>query len=359
MKLNYFCIAILLLTSCLNKHTSNPCETIENADFENYPVFYLKGEELPFNDSTLLEPQKLWIQDSLLVIFDAAVEDHKFLRFYSLNTLQLLYSFGTIGRGPEEYLYPNVFWNTEKTFLLTERLKFTILHTDSLLNQPVYHPVKHSVPSGLVTVTDVYVLNASLLLIHTGMTDEQFSIYNSLNGNYVTKYTNYPTVVSAYQLNDFICNSNVYSGIYLLKPNTLDTLAIIYRHFPVIDLVAMKDLSTKRIQFPIDNQINQVTILDSLNARLENRRELYTQYYYTEKYFYLLYNNLPKENIRYNQSFEIHRFDWQGNLIARFKPDRIIYKFCVDEKNSKIYATCLDDDADYSIKIISFSLTTI
>lgn len=356
MKKIYYYIVILSLTSCMAKHTQYNCQTIKNSELENYPAINLVSEELALNDSSLLSPHKIWVQDSLLIIFDSPVEDNKFFKFYSLNTLQMLHSFGTIGRGPSEYLTPRILWNTEYSFLILEKLKYSILYTDSLLHHPYYQPVKHYIQSGPIAISEAYVLNDSLLFIHSEMSDEQFSINNTLNGNYVIKYTNYPHCISN-KLTDFISNSNVYKAIYLLKPNTKDTLAIIYRHFPVIDIIAMNDMSIRRIQFPINNKVNQVKILDKLNAHIENKIEYYTNYYYSEKYFYILYNAISKENTQnYSKSFEIHKFDWQGNLIVRYKSDRYIDKFCVDEKNRKIYAVSIEDNANYSIKILSFNM---
>lgn len=357
MKYFLYCIVIFVFASCKNNSIQYNCQIIENAEYENYPTVDLAAEEFPLNDSTLLNPRNIWVDDSLLIIFDSPEnDDNMFLKYYSLNSLQLIRSFGTIGRGPDEYLTPRILWNTKNSFLIIEKLKYSILFTDSILHHPNYNPQKHYVQFGLNAASEVYLMNDSLLFIHSMMTDEQFSINNSNNGNYISKFTNYPHYITSNKLNDFICNSKVYNATYLLKPYSFDTLAIIYKYFPVIDIVTMKDLKVKRIQFPIDKNINQVKILDKLNAALENERKLYTNYTYSEKYFYLLYNGLAKENVLYNKSFEIHKFDWEGNLIVRYKLDNYIDRFCIDEKNGKIFACSIEDDDSYTAKILTFHI---
>lgn len=256
MAINYLKLVgfILFLAACSNNKVKYHCQVIENGAFETFPTMMPVAEEFVLKDSTLLEPFRLWVQDSLLVVFDYPVGDNRFLKYYSLNLGKLLRSFGTIGRGPNEYLTPEAHWDTDNTFLLTEKLRYSVLNNDSLLHSTTYQPIKQNVQAGIIAASAVYLLNDSLMLIHSNMSDEQFSINNRITGEYITKYTNYPCFVSDAGMNDFITNSNVYFAYYLLRPRSKDSLAIVYKRFPVVDIVALKDFSTKRIQFPIDKE---------------------------------------------------------------------------------------------------------
>ncbi len=357
MKYLQLFVFILSLVACDNNKVKYHCQVIENSKFEMFPAMMLVAEEFVLDDSTLLEPFRLWIQDSLLVVFDYPVGDNRFLKYYSLNSGKLLRSFGTIGRGPNEYLTPEVHWDTDNTFLLTEKLRYSVLNNDSLLHSTTYQPIKQNVQAGIIAASAVYLLNDSLMLIHSNMSDEQFSINNRITGEYITKYTNYPCFVSDARMNDFISNSNVYFAYYLLRPRSKDSLAIVYKRFPVVDIVALKDFSTKRIQFPIDKDVNHVQVMDKLNARIDNKVIYYTSFYSTENYFYLLYNPIPTmRDPKYVKSFEIQQFNWQGDLMMRYKMDRSIREFCVDEKEQKIYATSVGNDEDFSVKIWTYDM---
>lgn len=349
-------ILLLLCISCTNKKSSYPCQVIENPSIESYPIVDLVGKELPWQDSTLLDPYRMWIQDSLLIFQDYIGKEKGFVSYYSLNTYKLITTFGVIGRGPHEYLTPRIHWNDEHSFLIIEKLRYSILNHDSLLYASDYSPLRHNVQLGLMAASEVYLLNDSLLFVHSGMTDEQFSIVDICNKEYILKYKNFPRVFSNKRLTDFIANSNVYSAYYLLNPSH-DTLAIVYKHYPIIDIVSMSDLYVKRIQFPIGKSVNRITILDKLNAYIEDEVIYYTQYCYSDKYFYLLYNATLGKSIDDLEKVEIHKFDWQGNLVMRYKLNCYIKTFFVDEKTNKIYvASKKEEGMDYSIQVLSFNM---
>jgi hypothetical protein len=51
----------------------------------------------------------------------------------------------------------------------------------------------------------------------------------------------------------------------------------------------------------------------------------------------------------------ILKYDWNGNAITKYKVDRPIGFFTVDDRNQKIYATTIDTSS-YEPKLIYFDL---
>lgn len=332
--------------------------TVELPALDSYPVTNLIPVHLPFKDTTLIAPYKIWVNDTLLVINDKPLEDNRFLKYYALNSLEPLNSYGNIGRGPGEYLTPDIYWKSPESFLITEKLKYTIFYTDSLFHNQFYKPQKINVGLGLTAANNAYLLHDSLIFANSTMSDYQFSIANIHTNEYLINYKNYPEVIKGSEMTDFIANSNIYRAMYILKPDTMDSVAIVYNLFPIIDFVSLKDLSSIRLKFPIDNAVNKITISDKLNASVQNRTEYYTSYYSTNKYIYLLYNDSPIEKLYDNQNnFEIHQFSWQGKLTKRYKLNCYLKCFCVNEKSKKIYGISFREDADYTSEIISFTLS--
>lgn len=69
MRCCLFCLLFLLCISC-NKRTEYPCQIIENENIDTYPMVELIADTLAWQDSTLLDPYRMWIQDSLLILQD-------------------------------------------------------------------------------------------------------------------------------------------------------------------------------------------------------------------------------------------------------------------------------------------------
>ena len=161
------------------------------------------------------------------------------------------------------------------------------------------------------------------------------------------------------KITDFIANSNIYHAFYILKPNTMDSVAIIYRHFPIIDIISLNNLESTRYQFPIDKSVNKVTVLDKLNARVEEEVNYYKNYFSTDNYIYLLYCDSKNKDLSIsNNNFEIHQFDWQGRFLKRYRLNRYILSFCVDEKSDRIYAISFQNNKNFSPEILCYSLSS-
>lgn len=240
-----------------------------------------------------------------------------------------------------------------------EKLRYTLFCTDSLFSNPLYTPEKINVRVGLTAADCVYLINDSTIFANSGMSDYQFSIANISSNRYLLNYKNYPSIIKEKKITDFIANSNIYHAFYILKPNTMDSVAIIYRHFPIIDIISLNNLESTRYQFPIDKSVNKVTVLDKLNARVEEEVNYYKNYFSTDNYIYLLYCDSKNKDLSIsNNNFEIHQFDWQGRFLKRYRLNRYILSFCVDEKSDRIYAISFQNNKNFSPEILCYSLSS-
>lgn len=351
MKFILYISLFFLFISCENK-PEYPVKLIKMKPLASYPGIQLKSEPISLSDAPL-NPAKISVQDTLLIIFEQQVDNSEtFLKFYSLKSGKLIHSYGQVGRGPGEYLTPTVHWESPEKILITEKMKYTVLPPDSLFHNPSYMPLKRNVRIGLSAANDVYRLNDSIFLENSTMSDYQFSLFNTKSNQYLINYKNYPNLIQEGRMTDFIANSNIYHASFSLKRDNKDSIVIAYELFPMIDLVSLDNFGSTRVLFPFDKQVNIVTVMDNLNAMVKNRKSYYTQSYCTDKYIYLMYDCRKPQSKEY-ASPEIHLFDWNGNFIKRYQADQYISNFCLDEESNIIYG--IGADADYNPILLRFS----
>ena len=85
----YICLLLLVL-SCTSREKPYSCKLVELQDLNTFPAIDLTPTSIALTDTTLLNPEKIWISDTLLIIKDAETDENKFLKYYSLNSFHLL-----------------------------------------------------------------------------------------------------------------------------------------------------------------------------------------------------------------------------------------------------------------------------
>lgn len=322
---------------------------------EEYPCQELVADFFPLGDS-LYRPSGIWVMDSLLILKDEGYEylGHDFLRIYSLNTGKLVSRFGRIGRGPGEFLLPRFFKCGSRSFLIIEKLKYYLFDVDSLLKHKDYRPLRFEVKDWLKGTNFACLYRDSVLVLNA-MSEEQLTFVYP-GGDRVRHYKNYPEWTAVSGITDFIANTKVYAANYNVHPGTKDRVNIAYRYFPAVDIVSLDNLKTLRIMFPINHSVNHIRVMDELNAEITEPCIYYREVFNTERAMWLLYDGVPKAEYGEKvQRSEIHRFSWEGQLVRRYRTDRTIRSFCVDEAGKRIYALSVDEE--YEPVIVSYDLS--
>lgn len=113
--IHWFSLLLVLLSiGCFNN--GNPKVTVKSlGPINEIPVSEVKTHNFPFEDSIIINPENIWVEDSLLVMFTS--DKQNFLRIYSLLSHKLIATYGFIGRGRDEFLYPQVFKNSPQNML--------------------------------------------------------------------------------------------------------------------------------------------------------------------------------------------------------------------------------------------------
>ena len=90
----YICLLLLVL-SCTPREKPYSCKLVELQDLNTFPVIDLTPTSIALTDTTLLNPEKIWISDTLLIIKDAKMVESliKYTQSAAVNpTLTLIFS---------------------------------------------------------------------------------------------------------------------------------------------------------------------------------------------------------------------------------------------------------------------------
>lgn len=343
-QINIFSLGILLFcVGCSNNDHSDV--TVYNVEpINNLPITEIKTHNIDFGDTVIINPESIWVEDTLLIMFTS--DKQNFLRVYSLVNNELIAKYGFIGRGPGEFLYPQIFKNAPGEYLITDRLRYEIIDINRLIVDKEYKPESYSVDEGLKAI-DFFATNGSRedLIYCSGSCDDQLCFQN-LKNNKIKPFNCFPDIKGV-NISNFIAHTNVFKSSMTKRG---DSLFIAYYYYPIIDIVSLKTKKVSRIQHPVDYRYNSVKIIDDINAVVNDPFLCNMSSYTTGTYIYTLYYGDEMKNVE-NMSClpQILKYNYDGELVSRFKIDCIATKFCVSDDDKNIYLLSYDEEFNPSI----------
>src|SRR5574344_972758 len=330
-QINIFSLGILLFcVGCSNNDHFDV--TVYNVEpINTLPITELKTHNIDFGDTVIINPESIWVEDTLLIMFTS--DKQNFVRVYSLVNNELIAKYGFIGRGPGEYL-------------ITDRLRYEIIDINRLIVDKEYKPESYSVDEGLKAI-DFFATNGSRedLIYCSGSCDDQLCFQN-LKNNKIKPFNCFPDIKGV-NISNFIAHTNVFKSSMTKRG---DSLFIAYYYYPIIDIVSLKTKKVSRIQHPVDYRYNSVKIIDDINAVVNDPFLCNMSSYTTGTYIYTLYYGDEMKNVE-NMSClpQILKYNYDGELVSRFKIDCIATKFCVSDDDKNIYLLSYDEEFNPSI----------
>lgn len=350
MKASQIIIVLIVLFSCTR--TSNDTQLISVDDIESIDI---KSTEIHLDEMPMF-PKGCKVIDSVLILFEPKLRDG-FISLYSLNNNNLIKRFGKIGNGPCDFIdprfFPNYqFENNERSILIGDSRYLYKLNIDSIISG--YNKCESSILSYVPAEMKGYnyILDITDTHITANITsDAQVSKFDLSNNKKETR--SFYSKFSGININDFSYATQLYDGYYT---SFNDKIIIAYKNLKQIDLISPTSNSIKNIRFTNYNvNLDKMKEIDDFNIRFEdNALYFYSYVFCTNSYFYALYWNATKAEIKENKAIpHIQMFNSNGELVKILKPDIAISYFCVDEKKSLIYAIGMSSEEE--LKIYSFN----
>ncbi len=321
-----FLLFIILFSSLLNCKNLNEPEikiTLPNS-------IDIKAVTVQLSNK-LLNPLGMCESDDKLIIFDNV--NSELFKVYSLPDLTLKYGWGNKGKGPEEFLFihDNIRCFRNELELLDNGIlkRFEIMNDRLKTTSTIRLPGVENPINGLQRIND------SIYIADNVISDDsnEHIIMNIKTGIIINKFGNYPTESSAIKENDQ--KYQIY-GKSNISNTELEKFIVFYTHFGNIKIYN-KDGGIQKNIFLDDKEIKKV----SFENREQNRTYLALPYA-TKNYFYILRINKTEDEILNdinNYNPELLIWDWNGNLMNRYKLDKPLTRYAISEKYQKLYGT--------------------
>lgn len=311
------------------------------------PLQNVEFEKVDLPEEVCLKSYYNVYHDSVLVIAHQTPNPY-WVSIMNLNSMKIISNFITSGSGPEEMVSCFVRLCGNRLFAIDETSrKMKMFNLDSLiLFEQSYNPQMYLLGDGDFRSVDV-------------LTDSSFVFYNSW---YIDNCTNdvndsVPELIVAGndanysymppQGNCFVVNNDVHLLTDLNRSKTF----VAYKLKPQITILNSL-LDTVRIIYGPDPMKKTKYIRKSLGWQSEYYINFFMKPIGTENYFvvvnmrlYDIPRNKMAETI-VNNCPEMYKFDWDGNLVARYKIRYIYGLSGFSEATNTLYVSMYDDDEE-------------
>lgn len=289
----------------------------------------------------IIVPRKIFRLGECLALFEDSDNDGC-IHFYTLDG-KYLKKTCKIGNSKEEFISPNVFKNGKDILIISLKGNYERITYDS--GEIIEHTMQ------LVENEDVRVGNNFIAALNDGgyildnpTCSEMFAVISSTGERH--DYSFYPSDFS--ESIDAFYKKNVLSVFAASMTYSLDSLFLSFTYYPCVKVITAEGRQCSSIK--LYSKYSNEYVLKNNIPHFISPILFYTCATSTEKYYYALYQNGTKEELKNNiGKSEIHKFNKEGVLLDRFILDRRIYNFDVSSNDSVIYALGINRDLNTEV----------
>ncbi len=337
-----FILFLLIVTGIFygcKKHQDSNVKIIE--DKEPKELLISKKQKIEVD---CLLPIMISIVKDKLVIYNELKEN--MFSVFDLNDYTLLYQFGSLGRGPEEFQFidRNSIREYKGNLTLLDRYRFKKIKLDTKKMNIVSSTL---IPAKFVDLSGFTLIDDSLFIVDNRSIKTNDEIFSQSLLNYDRKVG-----ISTFPyFNDKINSDKI-------KRENITVKSMASRRSDGRICLLYTYMHRLKIFTKTGKKINDVSIGSLLTVKedfdIENAKLLTGQVYVSDNYIYSLNINAKEDELfaGKNKTPLLEIWDWEGNLINIYALDEEILGFCVSEENKKIYATTLN----YTNQILIYDL---
>ena len=306
-------------------------------------VIELKGEQIIVDDLIFKPSEIEMVIKDKLMIMQSRSSDGMFA-LLSLPDLQYIKSFGKIGGGPDEFMFPHLCKNTEPNILATivestNGKIYDVLTDGSLKLNNINIP---KVKSQSNYADEYPALMTDTLLYFSANSSTGKSVFtiggtDSIQVNEIQNLALDPRRKGwANYIGDFAINAEQSRMVYA------------YKYFKLVRFFDLENHTVRTINFEREEfDESSQYVINGLDANVTH----YWGISANDKYVYMLYSGrtpmqVGSDNSKRNYYIHVEKYDWNGQPIAKYKLDRWGY-FTVDEKNNILYLVSTNDDSSF------------
>lgn len=326
----YIPIMLVTLLFCQCNTKRNTTITIKNVTATDS----LKGRTVSVNED-LLMPVKVFVIDDKLVVFDRVNSD--FFKVFKIPEMELLYSFGSKGRGPNEFSHidPNSMKVVGNKICLLDgnTLKYLSVENDKITVEQ-----SKTIVIGQAPTNRLLVLNDSIYIsdILGDKIKYEFQKVN-LNQKKIEKtFGDYPD--EGIRLKNDIEKYQTYMKASASSPKG-DKIISFYLNFNRFKILDNQGKLLKEVV--IESNLPKYKPKDPKSSVIYR-----SEPFATEDFVYVLAIEQVQNEVMSNiSSFKpkLEIWNWEGELQAKYLLDKPIITFAVSEENPKLYGISIAD----------------
>ena len=310
-------------------------------------IIELTGEQIII-DSLILMPKEveMVVKDNYMVMKSHGSKGVFML--INLSERRLIKTFGSIGPGPDEFMFPSICRNVSPDILATV-LETTNGKVYDILSNGTIKPNQKYIPKSKSGARFSYggefpaLMTDSLLYFaansSTGKSVFTLAGSDSMQVREIQNLALDPKRKGwANYIGDFAVNMEQTRSVYA------------YKYFKIVKFFDMEHQTVRTINFERE-EFDESTIyrIDGLDSNITH----YWGICSCEKFVYMLYSGRTPgqvwtDNKKENFYIFVEKYDWNGNPITKYKLDQWGY-FTVDEKNDLLYLISTNDDDPFFI----------
>lgn len=323
---SYYYLIFLLILSCKQQDGFKKIY-IQESIFTD--TLYATSKEI---DTKLLMPIRSLVLNDKLVIYNRT--ENEMFKIFQLPELNYLYSYGKIGRGPNEFMrIPDSGVNKYKNRLTVVD---NIMYNEFEVTSDGFYKRNELILKMDVLGIDNFQLVSDSSYISDNKTcdkNKEYNLINLKNKRLINQFGNYPKFTK--QIKN--CEDIKLCGTKINSSRQSDgRIAALYLFMNKIKIFANTGDLITDIIIGKEQSLSQVPNENSKLYRIGVCSD--------EKHIYVLYAGVSEEEAiqkAFNTKFEI--WDWDGKLLKTYVLDQSILSFDVSLKYKRIYGTSLND----------------
>jgi hypothetical protein len=286
--------------------------------------------------------------DSFLVI---QKREEKYFQIYNTNNYELLSEFGTKGRGPNEFIFPELLnqisydkITNSPLFCVYDynRRKFTRINIINAINKRTNEVFTNKPIPKYPQYFTYFFYRDDDMMIATPESDARFVIYLDSLQTFIT--------VPYLPNTEFPIKEELKSSVYRSTLFVNKNKGVLVSAPILLGEIDFFDLEGKYLTSSIFSQrenLRKALTNFTTNGKAFDPKYYIVQLHANEKYIYALnYNNYQSDFLEKNEFSKqsILVFDWAGNPVKKYILDNthFIKSFAVDWRNNRFYGYCSD-----------------
>jgi len=360
-KLLQITLALLFFASC---SIEEEYRTIKISEFPE--VISVKGEVFEYDNPPHLFGHELYMIDSIIVLRNR-LEESEFFYLVDKNNGEIIGSFGKRGKGPNEFLYP-VFYDqferkNDSTYMwihdLHQRKMVLVNLNNYLLKEDPGIEKTMTQPEPVSWGLDILVLPDENL-VGRSMSPEGRFFYHDVTTDSTKWVEFFPQVVDPPDKRMMV---NLYQGPTRIKPDNSKFVSAL-NYFKRIDVFSAEEGPTHLFSCVFDDSPENPEFPSEMDQSIPGTlMNYYFDLHLTENYIYAINVNITNEELNKEKDTgysELHVFSWDGEAVACYKLNHLIFSFSIDEENGYLYGHALPEsyeDEEFSgLPLIRFEL---